>query len=100
MEMVISLVVMVSKLSSEVQQLRIDSETLKTQLRDETSRSLLCHQYDVLHLSQEITLRQNHIGMLCVQWVVTLVPQLRLGMFYQSRPSRQARTLLMAILQR
>jgi hypothetical protein len=34
MELVQSLVVMVSKLSSEVQQLRIDNETLKTQLRD------------------------------------------------------------------
>jgi hypothetical protein len=32
MEMVRSLVVMVSKLSSEVQRLRIDNETLKTQL--------------------------------------------------------------------
>jgi hypothetical protein len=34
MEMVQSLVVMVSKLSSEVQQLRIDDDILKTQLRD------------------------------------------------------------------
>jgi hypothetical protein len=34
MKMVQSLVMMVSTLSSEVQQLRIDSDTLKTQLRD------------------------------------------------------------------
>jgi hypothetical protein len=34
MEMVKALVVMVSKLSSEVQQLRTDKGTLKTQLRD------------------------------------------------------------------
>jgi hypothetical protein len=34
MELVQSLVVIVSKLSSEVQQLRIDNETLKTQLCD------------------------------------------------------------------
>jgi hypothetical protein len=34
MEMVQSLVVMVTKLSSEVQQLRIDNEAMKTQLRE------------------------------------------------------------------
>jgi hypothetical protein len=34
MDLVQFLVVMVSKLSSEVKQLRIDNETLKTQLRD------------------------------------------------------------------
>jgi hypothetical protein len=77
---------MVPKLSSDVQQLRIDNETLKTHSRDLQERPHICHKYDVrlLHLPQQLTLRKNHIGMLCVQWMVTLVPQrlqLRLGIF-------------------
>jgi AmiR/NasT family two-component response regulator len=34
MEMVQSLIMMISKISSEVQELRIENETMKTQLRE------------------------------------------------------------------
>jgi hypothetical protein len=63
MELVKSLIIIVSELSSEVQQLRNDNEAMKIHIM----RPLLCHQYGerLLHLPQQIMLRQNHIGMLC-----------------------------------
>jgi hypothetical protein len=97
MEMVDSLVVMVSKLSSEVQQLRID-DTLKTQLRD--LQQAPTHVPSTRAEAALSAIANNHIGMLCVQWVVTLMPpwlQLRLGICL-SRPFCRAKIFLMAIL--
>jgi hypothetical protein len=67
-----------------VQKLKIDNETLKTELRD---LKRACHEYDVrlLLLPQKITLRRNRTGILCVQWVAALVPQLRLEIIYPNR---------------
>jgi hypothetical protein len=99
MEMIRSLLVMVFKLRSEVQQLRIDNDALKTQLRELQQAQLRdlqqapCHvpslQREAVSSAIVKKLRQNHIGMLCVQWVVTLVPprsRLQLEIFYLRRP--------------
>jgi hypothetical protein len=77
LELVQSLVVMVTKLGCEVQQLRSDNKTLKTQLRDllqvpfrENLLLLMClpHVLSLLSLMP----RLRHTGMLCVATLMLL----------------------------
>jgi hypothetical protein len=103
METVKLSVVMASNFSSEVQQLRIDNETLKTQLRDlqEVPSHVSPTRREVASIA--VTTKATAVSCRDVVCAVdgNLMPprlQLRLGYHYLSSPLCRATNLLMVIL--